>query len=475
MDRKDPKIRAVSSHHRLALSSTLASGLPKPASMKAFLLRSNLLVGHRPQPSKVPVSHRRILTGGLALHSPHTSLGEVSVRRTVRRSESQVIKVETTRVAGETTGEGREKRALPLTPAELLVFRREELVSYEQSEVLAYERVYFLGNRAGKRPTADFDTEKGDYQVRVGEHLAYRYEVLSLLGKGSFGVVVKCLDHKRHEEVAVKIIKSKKIFHQQGAVEVKVLHTLRDHNKDGSVPIVSVKASFVFRKHLCIAFEMLSRSLYEFMKINRFRGLPLSLTRKFALQILHALSFIRLHHIIHCDLKPENILLRTESKASLKLIDFGSSCLDTARVYSYIQSRFYRAPEIILGVSYSAAIDMWSFGCVLVEMVSGVPAFTGENERDQLALYMETLGPPPTSLLLQSAKHALYFSATFSPKICPDNKGKMHYPGTKPLAQLAGVPDSLFIDLASRCLDWSPATRLTPEQALAHPWISQIQ
>ena len=474
MDRRETKIRAVSSNHRLTLSSTLAPGLPKPASTKGLQLRSHLLVGLKSQQGLGTTSHRRIPTssGSRPFHSPHTSLGEVSVRRTVRRSESQVIKVGT---EGNTAGIGSEKPSLPLSPAELLASRRDDLAPYEQSEVLAFERVYFLGNPAAKRPAAEFDTEKGDYQLRTGEHLAYRYEVISLLGKGSFGVVAKCFDHKRHEHVAIKIIKSKKIFHQQGAVEVKVLQTLRDHNKDCAVPVVTVKASFVFRKHLCIAFEMLSRSLYEFMKINRFRGLPVSLTRKFSLQILHALSFIRLHHIIHCDLKPENILLRSESKASLKLIDFGSSCFDTARVFSYIQSRFYRAPEIILGVAYTGAIDMWSLGCVLVEMVSGVPAFTGTNEREQLALYMEVLGPPPASLILQSPKHSLYFTSTLSPKITPDSKGKMHYPGTKTLAQLAGLSDSLFLDLAGRCLDWSPTTRLTPEQAIAHPWISQVQ
>ena len=105
------------------------------------------------------------------------------------------------------------------------------------------------------------------------------------------------------------------------------------------------------------------------------------------------------HSIIHCDLKPENILL-TDSKAkSIKLIDFGSSCFESEKVYTYIQSRFYRAPEVMLGIPYTEAIDMWSFGCILIELYTGFPIFPGENELDQMGLIMEIKGLPPASLL----------------------------------------------------------------------------
>lgn len=86
--------------------------------------------------------------------------------------------------------------------------------------------------------------------------------------------------------------------------------------------------------------------------------------------------------IIHCDLKPENILLKTESKSGIKIIDFGSSCFDNERVYTYIQSRFYRSPEIILGISYHTEIDMWSFGCIICELFTGIPIFPGESEAE---------------------------------------------------------------------------------------------
>ena len=105
------------------------------------------------------------------------------------------------------------------------------------------------------------------------------------------------------------------------------------------------------------------------------------------------------HSIIHCDLKPENILLTHPDKYSIKLIDFGSSCFSDEKIYTYIQSRFYRAPEIMLAISYTNAIDMWSLGCILAELYTGFPIFPGENEPEQMALIMEVNSYPPKEML----------------------------------------------------------------------------
>ena len=142
----------------------------------------------------------------------------------------------------------------------------------------------------------------------------------------------------------------------------------------------------MYRKHQCIVFEMLAINLYELLKNTNFRGVSLSLIRKFARQILKSLAYLAQPHIdiIHCDLKPENILLRSPKRSGIKVIDFGSSCKSTERMYSYIQSRFYRSPEVMLGLPYSVAIDMWSLGCILVEMHTGDPLFSGTDQFDQM-------------------------------------------------------------------------------------------
>ena len=83
----------------------------------------------------------------------------------------------------------------------------------------------------------------------------------------------------------------------------------------------------------------------------------------------------------------------------MKLIDFGSGCFEKEQMYTYIQSRFYRAPEIMLGITYTTAIDMWSLGCILAELATGFPLFPGKTEPDQMSLLVEMLGLPPINLL----------------------------------------------------------------------------
>ena len=98
------------------------------------------------------------------------------------------------------------------------------------------------------------------------------------------------------------------------------------------------------------------------------------------IQILQCLDFCKTNRIVHCDLKPENVLLESDHSYRIKIIDFGSSCFEKEKIYTYIQSRFYRAPEIMLGIPYTSAIDMWSLGCMICELISGEPLFGGHDE-----------------------------------------------------------------------------------------------
>lgn len=226
------------------------------------------------------------------------------------------------------------------------------------------------------------------------DHIAYRYEVLDRLGSGSFGQAIKCFDHKLRQHCALKVIRNKKKFQYQASVELKILKLLNDKDKHDENNIIKMLDFDVFRKHLVISFELLSMNLYEFIKSNHFQGVSTNLVRRFAIQILQALKFQKDNRVVHCDLKPENILLKLPNKSGIKIIDYGSSCMQNQRIYTYIQSRFYRAPEIILGIPYTSAIDMWSFGCILAELYSGYPLFPGENEQDQLAYIMQMKDVP---------------------------------------------------------------------------------
>lgn len=121
-------------------------------------------------------------------------------------------------------------------------------------------------------------------------------------------------------------------------------------------------------------------------------------------------------------------MLKNKYKSGIKVIDLGSACFINTKVYTYIQSRFYRAPEIILGVPYTYAIDMWSLGCILAELYTGLPIFQGEDEKDQIGYIMEILDVPPISFLAQGARSHLFFEKDGTPIITPNSKGKRRYP-----------------------------------------------
>lgn len=194
----------------------------------------------------------------------------------------------------------------------------------------------------------------------------------------------------------------------QAREEIRILEELgrlRSRNSkdpDGlDFPIVQMYEHFTFRKHICMTFELLSINLYDLLKLNKFTGLPRDRVRRISFQVLKALCFVSKAGIIHCDLKPENVLLiwppdkMTSSGVNgsnvsannsgpkdtglpfdhqqdfVKLIDFGSSCFQKGPTYPYIQSRFYRAPEVLLRLGYSQPIDIWSFGCLVAELING--------------------------------------------------------------------------------------------------------
>src|SRR3569833_2589104 len=158
--------------------------------------------------------------------------------------------------------------------------------------------------------------------------------------------------------------------------------------------MVNFTHSFYFRGHLCISTELLDMNLYEFIKSNAFRGFSLKLIRRFTKQLLSSLNLLKQHKVIHCDLKPENILLRHPLHSEIKVIDFGSSCFENEKVYTYIQSRFYRSPEVILSMTYKMPIDMWSLGCNHTKQNTNDPNNTSKNDQEQLACIMEVFGPP---------------------------------------------------------------------------------
>jgi len=365
----------------------------------------------------------------------------------------------------------------PMSNWEALKTWEHHLSPYEQQEINDYPIVHYFGIPQAKiHATVEnsannhgFCDNKANYKITTGDHLLYRYEILDKLGQGAFGSVMRVTDHLEKRDLAVKVIRNKKRFAHQALMEIKLLQFLKDLDPLKKAHIIHVGANFIFRKHLCICFELLSLTLYDLTRNNGFRGFGLELTRRFTVQILIALRIFKDYNIIHCDLKPENVLLVDATKTNLRIIDFGSACFEEDRTYTYIQSRFYRAPEVILGLPYDPAIDIWSTGCMVAEMVIGLPIFPGENEVDQMACITEVMGVAPTAITSLSRRKKMFFDQIGNPRM----KKRQKAPGAKTMASACDCDNHEFVEFMKGCLAWDPAIRLSPNAALNSSWIVQ--
>lgn len=143
----------------------------------------------------------------------------------------------------------------PTTPSAVLKLCMHRMNHFEQAEILNYPQIYFIGNSLMncKEPinkNYGYDDDKGDYKIVIGDHIAYRYEIVSMLGRGSFGQVVKAMDHKTKLEVALKVIRNKARFHEQAMVEIDVLKYLKEKDPNDSYCVVHLEDHFAFRKHM---------------------------------------------------------------------------------------------------------------------------------------------------------------------------------------------------------------------------------
>uniref|UniRef100_A0A674PK50 non-specific serine/threonine protein kinase n=1 Tax=Takifugu rubripes TaxID=31033 RepID=A0A674PK50_TAKRU len=264
-------------------------------------------------------------------------------------------------------------------------------------------------------PVAGTGSADGDYQLVQHEvlcSLKSSYEVLEFLGRGTFGQVVKCWKRGTNEVVAIKILKNHPSYARQGQIEVEILARLSGENADEH-NVVRALECFQHRSHTCLVFEMLEQNLYDFLKQNKFSPLPLKIIRPILQQVATALKKLKSLGLIHADLKPENIMLVDPNRQPyrVKVIDFGSASHVSKAVRStYLQSRYYRAPEIILGLPFCEAIDMWSLGCVIAELFLGWPLYPGALEYDQIRYISRTQGLPAEHLLNKGTKTSRFFS-----------------------------------------------------------------
>ncbi|RLO12466.1 hypothetical protein DYB28_012413, partial [Aphanomyces astaci] len=217
---------------------------------------------------------------------------------------------------------------------------------------------------------------------------------------------------------------------------------------------------------------LLKANLYEVSRQGwRQRYFTLPRLRKIAVECLEALQFLHALGIVHCDLKPENILMHNFETCQVKLIDFGSASFVSDELTYYIQSRAYRAPEVILGLRYDDRIDLWSLGCILAELYTGQVLFEHNSIVALLSSMMGLLGPLPPAMVAVSPQVDKYFNKAL---YLTDEDGRVVVPLQTSLWRVLDCEDAAFVSFLQTLLHLDPARRVSAAAALNHPWLQRL-
>lgn len=356
---------------------------------------------------------------------------------------------------------------------------------------------------SGEEPMEDY--KKGGYAlVEPGQKIraggtSRNYEILGKLGWGYFSTVwlaERQGSRGQVETVALKIVKSKPSYTEMADDEIKIFKAIARVAPRGHPHIVRMLDSFSIKDahgtHRCLAFECQGSNLYRVLRDKYLDGIPLVVVKRLARQLLEALEFLHLRcNLIHTDLKPENLLLSRESNAAepdswrLVLSDLGNveSPKRSVDSDSSVQTRHYRAPEVILKHGYSYPADIWSVACLLYELATGRVLFDPVSDpeaevpfkksEDHLAQMITLIGPIPLSMLQKNrATHEQFFN----------KRNELRCGRVEQLSRLSRllIDESGWEQLEAEAFErflltqlaWIPAKRLKASQLLQHPWLT---
>ncbi|KOS13653.1 cmgc clk protein kinase [Malassezia pachydermatis] len=342
------------------------------------------------------------------------------------------------------------------------------------------------------------DDKDGHIIVREGDYITPRYQIRRLLGQGTFGKVVQCYDRKQHRDVAIKVIRAIQKYRDASQIEIRVLKCLRQNDPSNKYRCVQLLETLDFRNHVCIVSDLLDRSVFDFLKDNKFQPFPCRDIWSFAHQLLKSVAFLHRLSLIHTDLKPENVLLvdsafdvvptsrrsnarkkRVLRNSEIRLIDFGSATFSDEYHSGVVSTRHYRAPEIILGMGWSFPCDVWSIGCILVEFYTGEALFQTHDNLEHLAMMEMVLGKLPDDYRRKAETYKPdYFmhGRLDYPRHDTTKQSRRYVQSMKPLADIVAGPSAYakhareFVSLLRRLLEYDPAKRITVQEALEHPY-----
>mmetsp|Transcript_56265 Transcript_56265/g.147766 ORF Transcript_56265/g.147766 Transcript_56265/m.147766 type:complete len:552 (-) Transcript_56265:47-1702(-) len=322
------------------------------------------------------------------------------------------------------------------------------------------------------------------FRVEEKQIIAGRYVVIQYLGSGTFCHTVQCEDLRgvgAHRFVCVKVSKNTKDIFDQNLWEVKLLKMLAQRVDPSERQLLPQLLNvFYFRETLFIVYELLRDNLYHIYKYIEECQLPKYFTverlREVARQCLLTLQCLHKQEVIHCDLKPENILISSLTACKIKVIDYGNAYLHHDQRCSYVQSRAYRAPEVVLGLAYNTKVDCWSLGCILMELFTGKLLFDNRSVQALLASHISLLGQLPPSLIRAGQISDHFFASETDQTLVGKQDGRLcrFRPHKSSIANLLAQHDCRDAQLASFIVELmqpDPERRASATQALQHPFL----
>jgi mitogen-activated protein kinase 1/3 len=301
-------------------------------------------------------------------------------------------------------------------------------------------------------------------QTQVTFNVSDYYEIKEIVGEGAYGIVCSAIYKPTQQKVAIKKIQpfERNMFCLRTLRELKLL---KHFNHENIIGILDIQIPYDFDSfnEVYLIQELMETDLH---RVIRSQKLSDNHCQYFIYQTLRALKALHSANVLHRDLKPSNLLLN--SNCDLKICDFGLARSVASHednfgfMTEYVATRWYRAPEIMLTFQeYTTAIDVWSVGCILAEMLSGRPLFPGTDYHNQLSLIIDVLGTPKmddfSSIKSRRAREYI--------KMIPF-KRKRAFSELFPDAS----PDAT--DLLEKLLTFNPRNRITVEEALEHPYVS---
>uniref|UniRef100_A0A0K2T052 Protein kinase domain-containing protein n=1 Tax=Lepeophtheirus salmonis TaxID=72036 RepID=A0A0K2T052_LEPSM len=337
--------------------------------------------------------------------------------------------------------------------------------------------------------------EDGHLAYKMGDVVEtenYRYKILATLGEGTFGKVVKVKELNSDKIVALKIIKNVDKYREAAKLEVNVLEKIQEKDPTNIHLCGRMLSWFNYYGHMCLTFELLGLSVFDFLKENNYHPYSLDQVRHITYQLCYAVKYIHSCKLTHTDLKPENILFtnsdwevsynpkkkreyRRIKNTEVHLIDFGSATFDWEHHSKVVSTRHYRAPEVILELGWSQPCDVWSIGCIMFELYLGFTLFQTHDNIEHLAMMEKILGPVPDKLIRRS-KTKFYAHGTL---IWDENSaaGKYVKDNCRDLLKYkaSDVDDhNLLFDLIQKMLMYDPSERITLRESLLHPFFDKI-